>query len=275
MRSVENDIRGGDNMKTLLVGDLHLKARLILPIIEKKTYELKCERIIFIGDYVDDYFQGFNVELFTDDLNYLLNWKQKMESKGINCIFLLGNHDAAYLTNQPRTYSLQDKKFFKKTRNLLFELELQVAFRLDHYLVSHAGYCEGIEPEEWHFDKINREYISGIDELEKNVGISRGGSMFLGSPIWADFTRDLLVYPNPNYLCQIVGHTPVNKIELTNNLNLIGIDTFNIHPTKVVTNIAFSGNGDLLSYKNGMLEVIPTNWISADILNQFINYRMY
>ncbi|EGO9794986.1 serine/threonine protein phosphatase [Enterococcus faecalis] len=262
-------------MKTLLVGDLHLKARLMLPIIERKTYELKCKRIIFIGDYVDDYFQEFNVELFINDLNYLLNWKRKMESKGINCIFLLGNHDAAYLTNQPRAYSLQDKNFFIKTRNLLFELELQVAFRLDYYLVSHAGYCEGIEPEEWHFDKINREYISRIDELEKNVGISRGGSMFLGSPIWADFTRDLLVYPNPNYLCQIVGHTPVNKIELTNNLNLIGIDTFNIHPTKVVTNIAFSGDGDLLAYDDGMLEVIPTNWISADTLNQFINYRIY
>ncbi|EIB6819137.1 metallophosphoesterase, partial [Enterococcus faecalis] len=116
-------------MKTLLVGDLHLKARLMLPIIERKTYELKCKRIIFIGDYVDDYFQEFNVELFINDLNYLLNWKRKMESKGINCIFLLGNHDAAYLTNQPRAYSLQDKNFFIKTRNLLFELELQVAFR--------------------------------------------------------------------------------------------------------------------------------------------------
>ncbi|MBC1527270.1 hypothetical protein [Listeria seeligeri] len=187
----------------------------------------------------------------------------------------MGNHDAAYLINQPKPYSFKDKKLFKEVKKLLISLKLQVAFQLDCYLVSHAGYCEGIEPEAWHFDKISREDMLGVEELEENIGISRGGSMFLGSPLRADLTRDFRMYPNPNYLCQIVGNTPVNKIELADNLNLVGVDTFNIPPTKVVTNIAFSGNGDLLAYDDGMLEVIPTNWISADILNQFINYRIF
>lgn len=262
-------------MRTLLVGDLHLKARLILPIIERKINELKFDRVVFLGDYVDDYFQDYNVELYLNDLRYLLKWKAEMEFRGIDCIFILGNHDAAYLINQPKTYSLQDKLSFKEVKNLLFELELQVAFKLDEYLVSHAGYCEGIEPEAWHFDKINRECIADIDGLEKNVGISRGGHLLLGSPMWADFNKDLLTNPNSKYLYQIVGHTPVNKIELTNTVSLIGIDTFNILPTKIVTNVAFSGNGDLLAYENGILEVVPTEWVSTNTMNQFVNYRVY
>lgn len=40
-------------MKTLLIGDLHLKSQLILPIVDRiiQTYNIK--RVIFLGDYVD------------------------------------------------------------------------------------------------------------------------------------------------------------------------------------------------------------------------------
>ncbi len=40
-------------MKTLLIGDLHLKSQLILPIVDKIIQTHNIKRIIFLGDYVD------------------------------------------------------------------------------------------------------------------------------------------------------------------------------------------------------------------------------
>lgn len=44
-------------MKTLLVGDLHLKAKIILSMVEQKIRELGVKRVILLGDYVDVYEQ--------------------------------------------------------------------------------------------------------------------------------------------------------------------------------------------------------------------------
>lgn len=37
-------------MKTLLVGDLHLKAKIILSMVEQKIRELGVKRVILLGD---------------------------------------------------------------------------------------------------------------------------------------------------------------------------------------------------------------------------------
>jgi len=51
-------------MKTLLVGDLHLKAQLILPnIVEEAIEKLGCKRVIRMGDYMDEYKQQNNTKL--------------------------------------------------------------------------------------------------------------------------------------------------------------------------------------------------------------------
>jgi len=47
-------------MKTLLVGDLHLQAWHILPFVRKMIAETKAQRIVFMGDYVDQW--GLNEE---------------------------------------------------------------------------------------------------------------------------------------------------------------------------------------------------------------------
>lgn len=39
-------------MKTILVGDLHLTAQIVLPMVEQKVKELGIKRVILLGDYV-------------------------------------------------------------------------------------------------------------------------------------------------------------------------------------------------------------------------------
>lgn len=55
-------------MKTLLIGDLHLKSQLILPIVDKIIQTHNIKRIIFLGDYVDLHGQTNNIQLYAKDL---------------------------------------------------------------------------------------------------------------------------------------------------------------------------------------------------------------
>lgn len=255
-------------MKTLLVGDLHLTGRIILPIVEEKIKELNCQRVILLGDYTDAWGQTSNVELYDAELTYLLDWKVKMVSKGIEVITLMGNHDAPYLIDEPRNYSVFNKTCFRQTGDKLWELGLQVAYKLDDYIVSHAGYAWGQEPEEWHFKCLSISDIAKISILEAHVGIARGGRYWVGSPIWADYELELKDQPNPHLLKQVVGHSPQLKISLDSSKisldsSLVGIDTFTISRS-----FEFVGNGDLLLYDNCELSVVQTNWKTSENLKK-------
>ena len=54
-------IKRGIYMKTLLIGDLHLKSQLILPIVDRIIQTHNIKRVIFLGDYVDLHGQTKNI----------------------------------------------------------------------------------------------------------------------------------------------------------------------------------------------------------------------
>ena len=73
-------------MKTLLIGDLHLKAQLILPLADNIIKKHSIKRIILLGDYVDLHGQNQNIQLYAKDLTYLFSWKKKHEQNGLEVI---------------------------------------------------------------------------------------------------------------------------------------------------------------------------------------------
>lgn len=261
-------------MKTILVGDLHLKVRLILAIVSEKIEEFECEQVIFMGDYTDDWNCNMNQQLYLDELEFLINWKDKMKAQGVNVVTLLGNHDAPYLTGNLRHYSLQQG--YQLISESLFKLGTQIAFQMDDFLVSHAGYCWGQELEEWHLRTIEKADSAAINLLERQVGIGRGGRYWSGSPLWADY-RELMDSPNPKYLKQIVGHTPQKEILLENAqdkpFEFIAIDTFNLASKGEYPYYNFRGNGDLLLYNSGELSVIETEWQQKETLEKLYLQR--
>lgn len=261
-------------MKTLLVGDLHLKAHLILPIVEEKMTEYACQQVIFMGDYTDDWNCNRDPQLYLAELDELIIWKSRMEKHGKKVVTLLGNHDAPYLIDQPRGYTLVGN--IQPVAEKLFTLGMQVAYELDDFLLSHAGFCWGQDLENWHLRLLTPEDIVEISDLEHHVGNARGGRYWVGSPIWADF-RELLAEPNPKYLKQIVGHTPQSYIELETEapFQIIGIDTFNLGTKGTYPYYSFQGNGDLLLYDDGKLEVIPTLWKEKTTLEAVYQKRGY
>lgn len=251
-------------MKTLLIGDLHLKSQLILPIVDKIIQTHNIKRVIFLGDYVDLHGQTKNIQLYAKDLTFLYSWKIDKEQKGIDVINLIGNHDAYYLMGEQAPFSIQNLEVFFSVQQLLQDLNLQVAYQLDDYLVSHAGFNLLFDPKEWHFKPFTEEHEEELEILANAVGYMRGGGDMAGSPLWAHF-RELELIPNNNYPKQIVGHTPKESIDISKNV--IGIDTFSLYIDKD-NKYQFIGNGDLLVYDQGHFEVISTDWATDKILKQ-------
>ena len=273
-------------MKTILVGDTHLKSRMILPIVEKNIAKYEIGQIVMLGDYLDDWNCSIDSKLYWDELNYLIEWKNRIEKSGVKVITLLGNHDAPYLIGELKHYSLHkdfdmvpgNRRVADVISDKLTELGVQIAYQLDDFLVSHAGYCMGQNLQDWHLRELtlSDSDLRSIKELENRVSKSRGGWSLVPSPLWADF-HELLDSPNPDYPKQIVGHTPQEKINIENGLQtpyqLINIDTFNLAPQKGYPYYEYRGDGDLLLYDKGELSVIKTNWRNKTNLEQIYAQR--
>lgn len=250
-------------MKTLLVGDLHLKSQIILPLIEEKVFEERCERIILLGDYMDSYGQTSNVKLYAQELSFLIEWKKKIIANGIEVITLIGNHDAPYLIGNSADFSVRNEELFFSISDNLYELGVQVAYKLGDYIVSHAGIVEGFNLDEQYFRLVNISDVPFVEQLQTHIGIMRGGEKLSGSPFWADY-MELKTLSNPKYPKQIFGHTPQKNISL--NTNLVGIDTFSVYSSN--NGWKLIGDGDILLYENNNLSVIKTNWQTKRTIEQ-------
>ena len=254
--------------KTILVGYTHLKNALILPILDDIIEKHNVKQVIFMGDYLDTKIQGqqSNVGLYAKDLVYLVDWKKKATDKGISCKFLIGNHDIFYYLGIPTSFTLTNQEAFEAVGDTLEELDLQIAFQLDDYIVSHAGYNFLFDVEDWHFSRLSLENEDELIRFASTIGPMRGGQDLAGSPVWAHI-EEIKIAPNPDYPKQIVGHTPQPSIDLSKNV--IGIDTFAIDEE-----MNFYGNGDILFYDSDTkeLSVIPTSWKSVATLDKLKKY---
>ena len=129
---------------TLFVGDLHLQAKLILPWVEKAIEKHNVERVIFMGDYVDQWNQNDNDQLYIDGLTLLNKFRKKLIKEGkVEPVFLIGNHDMPYLIGIREYYSAYNTDTFDKVHDLLLRLQPQIAYEFNEdFVASHAGYVD-------------------------------------------------------------------------------------------------------------------------------------
>ncbi|QCT74135.1 metallophosphoesterase [Macrococcoides canis] len=246
-------------MNTIFVGNIHLKSRAILPLIDKIIEPYNVNRVIFLGDYTDFPGQEHNIQLYVKDLTYLSEWKENALKNNIEVINLIGNHDIYYYLGTKAEFSIKDEDVFWAIGDFLEELSLQVAYQLDDIIISHAGYNQYFNPEPWHFKPLTLENSKALEQLANTIGPLRGGSSKGGSPVWADY-NELISQPNKNIKKQIVGHTPTKCIDISKDI--ISVDTF-----AVDNQLRLFGNGDVLYYnKYNKFQLISTNWKSKKIL---------
>lgn len=264
--------------KTLFIGDLHLKAELILPMLEPIIESEKIDQIIFLGDYVDDWKCQLRPDLYVKDLNFLHDWVEKYQEK-IQFRFIIGNHDAAYLINKSSHYTVPPQHM-SEIKQLLLKFPLQLAYQLDaDYLVSHAGFAYDLSsyPTEIYFQTFQenpKEYTDLLKKLYRQVGQYRGGTSKTPSCLWLDedelykYTKNAIDKPK-----QIIGHTPTASGSINamlTNASHINMDTFSL------TNMLnLFGSGELLIYnhKTKGLTFVQTDYENAETLEKLKEIR--
>jgi hypothetical protein len=203
------------NEKTLIVGDTHLQAQLMTPIIGQALAHTGAERLVMVGDYCDSFHA--DDEWFLEDLQHLFAWADELRSRGLTVELLYGNHDFYYLMEMggPGTrFSIKDE-----VRNVLLgNLKSWIATVVDDILVTHAGVTGAWArayldlPDGFSADavctKLNILMRDGYFEELLTCGALRGGFDVPG-PLWAD-VKELNADPLIG-IRQIVGHTAVRE----------------------------------------------------------------
>lgn len=203
-------------MKYLFVGDIHNKDY-IFKDVYKLDKEYNFDRIIFMGDYVDDWNTDNHKSLET--LNTVISMKKGLKDK---VILLLGNHELSYLGFKcsGHCYELDDIMEIKLKEYIdLFDFYTSVQCNDKEYICTHAGitngFILGIIGENWkqELNKWNKNKLQYLDLLSIS-GYYRGGTSAFGSFVWADI-REHIVEQGDDLIIpyQIIGHTPVRSIE--------------------------------------------------------------
>lgn len=226
-------------MRTIVVGDMHQKQHLVLPIVDNAIRFLGAKRVVLLGVYCDDYSPDrdeTDAEKLLRGLEYQVDWVDRTRNRGVQVDVLLGNHDMQYLIERqgPGT----NLNCIIPVRRLLAQMNVRMAAAVDGWLATHAGLTSQfadivleIDDEAESFGKpsysaeslaaqLNAAFDHALTEMFDHAndeelllfnlcGPGRGGISIPG-PLWAS-TSELTVLGMP-HLDQIVGHTPVYSV---------------------------------------------------------------
>lgn len=204
-----------NSKKILTVGDLHGK-----DIWEKIPFD-EYDKIVFVGDYVDNY-EAANAKI-RSNLESLVGLKALYPDK---VTLLLGNHDIQYLHYPEYRCSgfrpdmaVELNELFFQNREM-FDSAYQY---LGKFLWTHAGVAHGWLRKMQCLDlKLFQDITKAADDINCMAAISsdrhhlcdvsemRGGKQKYGGIYWVDKeeTEEGII----SHLVQIVGHSQVPKI---------------------------------------------------------------
>ena len=204
-------------MKVLILPDIHGRT------FWKKTVEKhadECDKIIFLGDYLDPYpwecaTEGITRKSSIENFKEIIQYKKDNPDK---VILLLGNHDLQYYDKAFITKSRYDssnaykiKQNFGRNRGLF-----QLAYEIDmnkHYLFTHAGLLKSWY--EKHKNLIGELTVENLNKLKTSpagiivlcdVSRERGGYGNIGSIVWSD-VEEKTESEDIEGTYQIFGHT--------------------------------------------------------------------
>lgn len=212
--------------KILVCGDVHCKKEVVDKAL-KLYKENDCDRLIFIGDYTDDW--NDTVEQNIEILDYLFELKYDM---GDRLILLFGNHDISnWIAGDFKCSGFSDIKHSQ----LKFSYEgnkqdFKMAHAENGFLITHAGVC--ISWLEFFLKvtenkELDDEYLTKPKKVADLLNQYQSSlSLFYpeDSPLWARLQHYLEESDFPRFK-QVVGHSPVRKILWHKQGHMFFIDT--------------------------------------------------
>lgn len=190
---------------------------------------MNCDKIVFIGDYVDS-FTVKNPEMKLNLLD-IIDLKKKLGDK---VVLILGNHDVQYFVPDQicSGYRPEMKHDFYQIFTENADM-FTMAYQIDNYIWSHAGITRGwykeLREALYNPSRVTNRFHEIIQERNPqtiaeeinlawdlrlnvlfNVDRDSGGISRWGGPLWVR-PRILNTYEMEGY-SQIVGHTPQKQI---------------------------------------------------------------
>ena len=223
-------------MKYLFVGDIHNKLY-IFDDVERLDKEHNFDKVIFMGDYVDDWNTDNHNSLETLDRVFKLK-----ESNPDKYVLLVGNHEISYLGHPCSGHKyLLDIIVEQKLKENLDKLDLYATVECGKrkYVCTHAGitndYIHNVLGGEKNWEYILNDFNKDFNKYVNPSAIAylaicsgfRGGNSDFSSFVWCD-SRELVNCKDPIIPYQIVGHTPVPEIVNYvdgDSINYILVDT--------------------------------------------------
>ncbi len=196
-------------MRTLVIADLHNHT-------EHADHWLKNiphDRVVFLGDYFDDFHDTVH------DAHLTALWlRERIDSLSPEeGVFLLGNHDFAYLRSfDPRAYCSGYTHAKAAAIHAVLEPRHWERLRLAHaeqgWLLSHAGFHPSLVTEPT-AEAILAQCETALAHPERGgalfgAGRDRGGMQPVGGVLWLDWSSFIPIAG----LNQIVGHTPGGQV---------------------------------------------------------------
>lgn len=248
--------------KTLVIGDIHLKAAKVL----KRADEVLAERpgitrVVVTGDICDEW-HASNGQMM-NGVEEFVEWVEGQRAEGLQVDVVFGNHDFQYLLGKPGPGTQMSLIGFVRTT--LFPLGLKAACEANGFLISHAGLTQTFADEHLDAPADAQEAAEQLNVLLDegtldtwhalfSRGIGRGGWSIPG-PLWADKWE--LEEDPADGIPQIVGHTPVPTVCQADRPGLEGaaplwfVDTFSLRSDGVPI-----GDGTMLLLDEGAIHVV-------------------
>lgn len=179
---------------------------LIVPDVHGRSFWKKpCEewqnKIVFLGDYHDPYPYELNNFESLKNLEELVSFYKNNKDR---IITLCGNHDMNYLID-PYFADRVDYFNMQKVKELLLQLNLQVAYLENDVLFSHSGAL----PKWLKTHNLTVEDLPNLSLSSKaleDVSKYRGGSSKVGGVLFGD-VREYKTCKHVPDLYQVFGHT--------------------------------------------------------------------
>lgn len=219
-------------MKILTLGDIH--GRNCWKLLPKSLID-ECDKIIFLGDYVDSKAPNISRKDEINNLHDIINFKEKYPDK---VILLTGNHDIQYIIDevflsQPSDSTIQLEKALSTKLKWMYNTGLlTMAHQYDDHLFIHAGitrsWAKGNDIDIYNSKKnvatqLNELFRSRPSRFDYNERDRSGyGNHPNQSPVWV--RPEIIKEYGCQNLYQIIGHTRIPEIRKFNYYNVSAHD---------------------------------------------------
>ncbi|MGN0424017.1 MAG: metallophosphoesterase [Acetatifactor sp.] len=211
-------------MKVLVIPDVHLKPWMFTRadiLLRKKV----AEQAVCLMDIPDDWGKEYDIERYEQTYDEAIRFAKEYPQTR----WCYGNHDLCYWWNERESgfssmaAGTVQRKLLELRRVVPEDNPICYVQRIDDVLFSHGGVLDYFVRE-----SVSSKNYHDVDAVVDTInGLGRASMWNDASPIWLRPQYGNMRLYKPRRLLQVVGHTPMEKLE--RKKNLISCDVFSTY----------------------------------------------